>query len=90
MFLAGSDPRAPHIEERREYWILKTSTGEIQELIQEHMSIFCPVEAGSMDNFQKLAAGLAVSYVPKSFHVHVMSIDSGLCQCWQLMSELNS
>jgi hypothetical protein len=61
MFLVGADPRAPHIEERREYWILKTSTGEIQELIQEHMTIFCRVDPGSVENFQKLAAGLAVS-----------------------------
>ena len=64
IFLAGADPRAPHIEERREYWILKESTGEIQELIQEHMQIFCPLESGSMENFQKLAAGLSVSRVP--------------------------
>jgi hypothetical protein len=46
---SGDDPRAPHILERREYWVLKQSTGKITELIKDHIKVFF---SGGIDNMQ--------------------------------------
>lgn len=57
--IQGPDPRAPHIVERVEFYVLKESTGEIEELAKDHLKIFCSVEASNQVQLQAFVAALS-------------------------------
>lgn len=55
----GDDPRAPHILDRREYWVLKQSTGKITELIRDHMKVFFSGNINDMQSFGAIMTSLS-------------------------------
>lgn len=74
----GDDPRAPGIAERREYWILVSTVGSVQDLVRDHIKIFGSGEATDKNQFENLMSHLCAPSGPKwcslSFPVYCMCL----------------
>ena len=60
----GDDPRAPHIQERREFWVLKSSSGKVTEYINDHVKIFGTGSVQSMSEFSGIMAAISAQCRP--------------------------
>lgn len=58
MTTSGADPRAPHIEERREFWILTATTGKVLDVVRDYLRVHAAGEASDPVTFQSLVSSM--------------------------------
>ena len=51
------------MQDRTEYWVLKTSKGKVTELIQDHVRVFMSGRVESMEDFAGIMSSLSAPYL---------------------------